>query len=640
MTTREKYAHMSHETLVELLLKRDRSRKLGLVWDREALEPEKAINDDFVALNFDAGLSVGSGPYQNLLIEGDNFDVLRYLNIAFRGRVKCIYIDPPYNTGNKDFLYNDTFIDKDHRWRHSTWLEFMYRRLILARDLLAEDGVIFISIGEDEHARLEMLCDEVFPGMKVANFVWRTRSGANDEKNWFVSVDHEYVLCYANPGFSFAGNRKALADYDNPDDDPRGIWASDNLTKAHNIRQRPNTYYPIHRQDIDVWYPCDPDRVWAYAKDAESGQVLRSATMKTLIEEKRIDWKPEPHPARYETEQALIEAIRDGTAPPNLRIYKTLKTLAADVEAGRLPRKVLEVIPPLSFWVGKNIGYTKPRLKRFATDLRRSEKPLSTWVLPAAVTRTEAEALDGRDEVEIMVSGYTSEGTKLVKQMLSHNNFPFPKPMSLIKSLVAQATESQGGDIVLDFFAGTGTTGHAVLALNAEDEGDRRFVLVSSTEATKANPEQNLCRDVTAHRLHAAIHGYAVDTKRGTVNYDGVGGEFAYLQSERIPLVELHRAIRHDQVWLALQQMHDLGITPYVEGQQLQFLEAEAGRVAYLPEVTDRALQALQDALAQSPLPATIYSPTPALLESRMFNEQFTFLQVPEIILSRFGAAL
>ncbi|MER3462479.1 MAG: site-specific DNA-methyltransferase, partial [Armatimonadota bacterium] len=104
---------------------------------------------------------------------------------------------------------NDKFLDKEHRYRHSTWLEFMHRRLTLARDLLAEDGVIFVSISEHEHARLELLMEEIFPGMKVGNFVWRTRSGANDEKDWFVSVDHEYVLCYANPGFSFAGSKKA-----------------------------------------------------------------------------------------------------------------------------------------------------------------------------------------------------------------------------------------------------------------------------------------------------------------------------------------------------------------------------------------------------------------------------------------------
>lgn len=640
---RDKYAGLNQETLIQLLLKRDAERKLGLVWERDGLEPELAVNEDFVALTFQSGHSVGAGPHQNFLIEGDNYDVLRYLNIAFRGRVKCIYIDPPYNTGNRDFIYNDSFVDKENRWRHSTWLEFMYRRLTLARDLLAEDGVIFISIGEDEHARLEMLCDEVFPRMKVANFVWRTRSGANDEKDWFVSVDHEYVLCYANLSFSFSGSKKALADYSNPDGDERGEWASKDLGSPKNIRQRPNTFYPIHRAEIDVWYACDPDRVWAYAEKIEAGprkQKLRSATMQTLIAENRIDWKDEPTPAQYTTEEALWQAIQDGTAPPNLRVYKTLDALRVEVEAGRTPQRVLDAIPPLSFWVGKQIGYTKPRLKRFATDLRRSEKPVSTWILPSAVKKAEAEQLEGREDAQIMVTGYTSEGTALVKQMLGHNNFPFPKPLSLIKSLIEQSTDAQGGDIVLDFFAGTGTTGQAVLALNAEDDGDRRFILVSSTEATKDDPDANICRDVTAVRLAAAIKGYEVTTKRGIEKYVGLDGEFAYLSSQRIPLSELHRAIRHDQIWLALQQMHDLGIAPFDAEAPVQFVESERERLVYVPAVTEEALTALRTQLGQPPLPATIYAKTPAQLESRLFGEQFTFLPVPETILERFGVRL
>lgn len=121
------------------------------------------------------------------------------------------------------------------------------------QNLLAEDGVILVSISEHEHARLELLLDEIFPGMKVANFVWRTRSGANDEKDWFVSVDHEYVLCYANPGFSFVGSKKALEDYSNPDGDERGVWTSGDLTKAYTFFQRPDTFYPIKNPHNDVW---------------------------------------------------------------------------------------------------------------------------------------------------------------------------------------------------------------------------------------------------------------------------------------------------------------------------------------------------------------------------------------------------
>ncbi|MGZ8908275.1 MAG: DNA methyltransferase, partial [Methylobacter sp.] len=171
-------------------------------------EHEKAVNDDFVALDFDPALSCGEAPYSNLIIEGDNFDALRYLRMTHAGKIKCIYIDPPYNTGNRDFIYNDHFVDKEDAYRHSKWLEFMYRRLQLARDLLAEDGVIFVSIGEEEQAPLTLLMDQVFAGMKMGTFVWRRRSGAQDAKERFQSVDHEYVLAYGMPGFRFGGDGK------------------------------------------------------------------------------------------------------------------------------------------------------------------------------------------------------------------------------------------------------------------------------------------------------------------------------------------------------------------------------------------------------------------------------------------------
>jgi len=141
-----KYDHLTHEELVSLLVKRDASRKFGLVWERDEIEHEKALNNDFVTVELDESNSSGDAPYENLIIEGDNFDALRYLKTIYNGGIKCIYIDPPYNTGNKDFVYNDHYIDSDDTYRHSTWLEFLYRRLELAKDLLSESGVYILSI--------------------------------------------------------------------------------------------------------------------------------------------------------------------------------------------------------------------------------------------------------------------------------------------------------------------------------------------------------------------------------------------------------------------------------------------------------------------------------------------------------------
>ena len=239
-----KYDHLNSEQLKALLERRDHEeRRFGLVWERNEIEHEKLLNDDFVVLDLLPELAIGEAPWRNLLIEGHNFDALRYLRMTFTGRVKCILIDPPYNTGNQDFIYNDRFVDKDDRYRHSKWLEMMFRTLTLARDLLTEDGVIFVNIGEEEFARLDCLMEEVFPGRRVAAFVWRRRSGANDSKNYFASVDLEYVLCYANPLFSFEGDVKSTAAYNNFDNDPRGPWGNDNLVQQIRIFVKGQTLF-------------------------------------------------------------------------------------------------------------------------------------------------------------------------------------------------------------------------------------------------------------------------------------------------------------------------------------------------------------------------------------------------------------
>ena len=160
----DNYDDYSKEQLLHLLRERDRRPNFGLVWERDEIDHDLSVNNDFVALDWDADLSCGDGPQDNLIIEGDNFDALRTLRMTHAGRVKCIYIDPPYNTGNRDFIYNDSFIDKDDNYRHSKWLEFMFRRLELAKELLTEDGVIFVSIDDNEVFHLGLLMEQVFGG--------------------------------------------------------------------------------------------------------------------------------------------------------------------------------------------------------------------------------------------------------------------------------------------------------------------------------------------------------------------------------------------------------------------------------------------------------------------------------------------
>ncbi len=207
-------------------------KKLGLTWEADFIERDAALNSNMVFPELVAQDSLldASETSGNLIIEGDNFDSLRLLKATHAGKIRVILIDPPYNTGNKDWVYNDSYLNKNNRWKHSTWLEFMYQRMVLARDLLTSDGVILICINDENRSRLELMMDEVMSGQRLGSMVWRTRQGSNADQGCFMSSDHEHVLIYGNPGFAFKGFEKSYEMYSNPDDDPKGDWRSSDLT--------------------------------------------------------------------------------------------------------------------------------------------------------------------------------------------------------------------------------------------------------------------------------------------------------------------------------------------------------------------------------------------------------------------------
>lgn len=629
------YSNNTRAELIRLLQARDAEPRLGLFWEKDLIEREKALNDDFVALDLLPELCEGAAPWQNALIEGDNLDALRNLAAPLAGKVKCIYIDPPYNTGTNDFIYNDRYMDAKHRYRHSTWLEYMHRRLTAAKPLLAGDGVIFVSIGDDEQARLSLLMEQIFgAAAKVGVFTWRRRSGANDEKTWFVSTDHEYVLCFANAGFSFRGLDKDFSGYTNPDNDKRGDWKDGDLTKAANLKMRPNTFYPLHNTKTDVWYPCNPDRVWSFACEKRANGKTRRQTMEQLIREGRVIWPKEKNPALYRNENELKEAIESGEAPRNLRLYLVLDEIFASIERGEAPEGLREYIPPLSFWVGKKIGRGSPKYKRFLSEVKNLQKPVSTWFVPSSIKRKEMELLDA-SEARLMTCGYTQEGTKLVSTMVNNRDFSFPKPLSLVKALVNSATEPDAGHLVLDFFAGSGTTGHAVMELNDEDGGDRRFVLVSSTEATAKEPQKNVCRDIGAKRLAAAVNGYEY-TANGTMQkVGGLDGDFAYFRTARIVRGSIRDKIGHAQVWTALQMIHFPNTVPLPKGRKWAAHESEQEQIIYLTDTAPATLKQASDKAAHKNR-CTVYSWQPAAAVAA-FDGEVQVERIPEFILRRYG---
>ena len=482
---------------------------MGLYWERDAIAHDQALNADVVlprVVPQYGHAPEGCAAHRNLIIEGDNFDSLRLLRSTHAGKVRVIYIDPPYNTGNKDWVYNDKFVGANDRWRHSQWLEFLYQRLLLARDLLTSDGVILVSINDENRARLELLMDEVFPGRRLGSITWRTRQGSNADQACFLSVDHEHVLVYGNSAFAFNGFDKSYEMYSNTDNDPRGDWRIGDITLGFSFKERPNLYYPLTDPATGISYPCSPESVWRYATEArlKPGQRLQAKSMEEYIRLGQIVFPKNPRVETWHSMGELLQAID-----------------ANEVPRGGKSLLLRRDLPDLEWWVGKPVGFGRPQFKRYKADLRNQTQPLSSWVVPSFEEGTyEAD--------ESLVSATNQEGARQVAQIFGDRAFNYAKPASLIKGLLSQATRP--GDIVLDFFAGSGTTGQAVLELNAEDNGQRRFILCSSTEATAKEPHKNLCRDVCAERLRRVIAGYG-----GKDGYTlAQGGEFAYLQLDKL----------------------------------------------------------------------------------------------------------
>lgn len=357
--------------------------------------------------------SVNWDTTENLYIEGDNLEVMKLLQESYLGRVKMIYIDPPYNTGS-DFIYRDNYFvgtdeyeeqlgmydevsgerlfkntDSNGRY-HSEWCSMIYSRLMLARGLMANDGVIFISIDDHEQDNLRKICDEVFGRSNfVGQFIWQRRTSPDMRK--LVSTAHDYIICYAKDSSNIANviNKVRLSEadannYKNPDNDPRGPWASSDFTAQG---YRPNQMYEIVT----------------------------------------------PGGARY--------------TPPEGRCWKNVESeFLKQCEEGRM-------------WFGKD-GMGIPRRKTYLSE--REGKNVWTWWPNSEV-------------------GHSQEATQEVKMLFDgHAYFDYPKPVRLIKKLIQIGTHDDS--IVLDFFSGSATTAHALIDLNAEDGGNRKFILVQLPE--------------------------------------------------------------------------------------------------------------------------------------------------------------
>ena len=377
---------------------------------------------------------------QNLYIEGDNLQVLKLLRENYLGKVKMIYIDPPYNTGN-DFVYNDNFDQDKQEYVHNSgqydeqgnqlvtntesngrfhtdWLNMIYPRLKVAKDLLSEDGVIFISIDDCEQRNMRILCDEIFGESNfVTQIVWqKIHSIKNDAR--FFSENHEYALIYARNKEKYKVEllpRTAEMNerYKNPDNDPRGPWQSGDLVASG---ERSNGHFIITSPKSGKTFDVPQGKHWVYSE----------SNLKKLVEDNQI-------------------------------------------------------------WFGED-GNSFPRKKRFLSDVQDGRTASTIWL---------------SEEV-----GHNQTATREVKHLFDDNKyFDFPKPVSYIKQMLMVSTKNE--DIVLDFFSGSATTAHAVMQLNAEDGGNRKFIMVQLPEATDEKSEaykagyKNIC-EIGKERIRRA----------------------------------------------------------------------------------------------------------------------------------------
>ncbi|HSH55979.1 MAG TPA: site-specific DNA-methyltransferase [Candidatus Limnocylindrales bacterium] len=418
----------------------DLGERYGLSWKGKSSAFAKIQEKTTATLHPQPEESVDWDTTQNMFIEGDNLEALKVLHKAYYGKIKMIYIDPPYNTGN-DFVYNDDFkqtrasyneeagitdeegnVTRDDGLRvntgghkHSNWLDMMHPRLFLARNLLRQDGVIFISIDDNEVHNLRLIMNEIFGEENfIAQIIWQKVFSPKNSAKYF-SEDHEYILVYARNAENWAPNlivrsEDATARYTNPDDDPRGPWTSSDLTARN--------YYS--RGQYEVTGP--------------TGKKFNSGTGRY--------WR--------QSYEKFLELNQDGR-----------------------------------IWWGQD-GNNMPRFKRFLSEVKQGVVPQTLW--------TFKDVGHTQDAKRTLLSNVTFENNE--------NMFNTVKPVSLIQRMIQISSKAHDNDIILDFFAGSGTTAQAVLQQNIEDSGNRRYITVQLPEILP-QPETRLktVADITKERV-------------------------------------------------------------------------------------------------------------------------------------------
>lgn len=428
--------------LIELI---NHNKRYGLVWEEKNENAELELLDKLPVLSEEVGKaiinkSVKEAP-NHVLIEGDNLHALTALCFTHENKIDVIYIDPPYNTGNKDFKYNDTFVDKEDSYRHSKWLSFMNKRLRLAKRLLSPKGVIFISIDDNEQSQLKLLCDEIFTNNFIASLPRITKaSGKTTNK---IALNHDFILVYCKD--------KNLGVIEGLEHNDKGFKYSDEYINKRGLYKLNQTLdYDSLQYSSSLDYEIELEGIKLYP-GSDYNKYLERKTGKYNRADWAWRWSKDLYEFGLKNDFIVLKHTKNGS-----RIY-TKTYLNAKIE--------------------------KNENREYFIEYMDRKKPLTS--------------LDFTD------ASYSNDNAKKdLETVLKQKNFDYPKPISLISTLLK--TNPNKSLIVLDFFAGSGTTLHSTMNLNDEDAGNRQCILVT-------NNENNICEEVTYERNKRIIQGYTND---------------------------------------------------------------------------------------------------------------------------------
>lgn len=446
-------------TLIELLRKQ---KKYGLVWEDKPEDVEERLREELPVLIEDTSkaiISTDTDAPNHILIEGDNLEALTALAYTHKGKVDVIYIDPPYNTGNKDFVYNDKFVDKEDAYRHSKWLSFMSKRLQIAKQLLSDNGVIFISIDDNEQAPLKMLCDEIFNENKlIGQIVWFKKRKGSFLSNKLISLT-EYILAYSKNG-----NTELFGGLPSNNE-------SQPIIKRTNSQKK--LVFPAYI--VKTKLPNGVYNKGVYGNGTSASELIEDAVVENGIFVSELKIK-----APFVWGQDFLnDEINNGT----------------------------EIIVNTNNFQVRVIRHNNTSIK----------------ALPSFI--------DGRED------GATNEDAyELLKSIFNIDSpFQYSKPVNLVKKLILSNSFFNKNINILDFFAGSGTTLHATMQLNAEDGGHRKCILVT-------NNENNICENVTYVRNKRVIQGYT--TPKGEDVPGLTSNTLRYYRTDFVPREKTQKNMR------------------------------------------------------------------------------------------------